>query len=224
MSAIYEVVLRSTFQSKSCINVWHYVENTPLAVPTALQLLQLMGFIPLGDPPELPATGLFADIRALVSNTMSFVEVSAQEMYSLTDFYLAGFSPVVPGEFAGVATTPVLAYALQSNRVRTDIRRGMKRIAGVTEEGMTTGGYTTGTPSALLDSLAVNMSASLTEVGVAYRPAIVSLERKTKPDGTVYYEKYATRDEQLEHTAFPVSWSAYPMVRTQGTRQYGRGT
>lgn len=223
MSAIYEVTLRGAMNLQATVNAFHYVVTDVLATPTALNLLTLMGFIPTGDPPLLPEDTLFASLRACVSEDVHFVEVEAREMYSVTDFYTAPYSPAVPGIQDQPASSPVLAWGLRSNRVRTDVRRGYKRLPGVTEANMDAGGAVGADQLTVLTALATAMSATLTGLGGPYMPAVLAFEEYTTPRGRSAYKPYATRDEQLAHAAYAVSWQPYDVVRTQNSRQYGRG-
>lgn len=223
--AIYEVVLRALYHEQNIINVFTYVDGGGVgAVPSAFDLLTAMGFVPTDPAPTFPADTVFDSIRNLVSTNVLFTEVEARNLYSTTDFYLLGYSPVVAGLVVGAGLSPAMAYGLKSNRVRTDIRRGFKRFVGVVEEGTSEGGIVCCGFPALVTDVAEKMSALLSGTSFAvYHPAVASFEKYTTPSGRFAYKPYATEAEQLDHTAHPVTWSGYTEVRTQTSRQYGRG-
>lgn len=224
--ALYQVTLRGTFYTNQVLNVWSYLSGGTLgAAPSAFDLLKAMGFIPSGDPPVYPSDTLFAALRSLVSDSVHYAEVEARNLYSTTDFYLAAFNPVVSGTTSGIDQSPLVAYGLQSNRTRTDIRRGFKRFAGVVEEATTNGGLLTGDfPGALAD-VATKMGEVLSgDFDATYSPSVFSFEKYETPKGNDAYRPYPTEADQLEHVASPVTWSGYPQVRSQTSRQYNRGS
>jgi len=223
VSGVYSVTLRASVLDQQVINNWDYTVTTPLAAPTALELLTLLGFIPTGDPAELPDDTMFAAVRAAVSNYVNFLEVECRELYSVTDFYTAAYSPAVMGDQANGITSPVLAYGLFSNRVRTDIRRGFKRLSGVSESQIGTGGLLESAQLTLMTAVATKMSEPLIGIQGTYQPSILSFEAYTTPKLKTAYKPYPTRDEQLEHAAIGVSWAPYDRARSQTSRQIGRG-
>lgn len=223
--AIYEVVLRSLYYGQRCINVWHYVCPDGIGITsTALGLLTGMGFIPVGDPPELPDATIFAHLRGLTNDAVAYTEVEARNLYSVTDFYLAAYSPAVQGLVDGIDVSPAIAIGLFTNRVRTDIRRGFKRFVGLTEEQMTNGGALTSGAIGALAGLANAMTEPIDGGGFTfYQPAVLAFEKYTTTAPRVAYKQYPTEAEQLEHAAYPMTWAGYDFVRTQTSRQYGRG-
>lgn len=223
--AIYTVTLRGLYYGQQIINTFAYVSaGTGSPTPSAFDLLNAMGFIPSGDPPALPDETIFAFIRGLVNNNMAFTEVEARNLYSVTDFYLFGYSPAVVGLIDGIDVSPMTAYGLRSNRVRTDIRRGFKRFCGVVEEATTNGGFLVGGYITTLADVADAMSEVLEGTFEAtYQPSILSYEMYTVPPAKPAYRPYETEEEQLEHAAIGVTWAGYDTVRSQVSRQYGRG-
>jgi len=145
----------------------------------------------------------------------------------VTDVYGSPYPPGVNGQYSGTAASPALSYALTSNRVRSDIRRGQKRLSGVSESAMAAGGVL---ESAFLTSLsyaASEMSAVLEydDEGntLTFTPCVLSFEEYEPEPGKRAYRKWATEAAQLSHAAIGVLWSAQDTVRTQVSRQYGRG-
>lgn len=219
MPGLYEVTVRTTYNGKDCVNVFGYANQNPISSPNALELLTLMGFVPTGDPLAYPAGTLFASWLGTVSSGVVFIEAEARELYSLTDFYLAPILPGTVGALAGTAMSPYNAFALATNRVRVDIRRGQKRLVGVTEESVGAFGGLTGSTQTDLDALAGKMSEELVGASTTYSPAIISRERVVVSPGVVEYRLYADEETQLAHTAFPVVWTAKDTITTQNSRK-----
>lgn len=222
---LYEVTVRGSLYGQSTVNVFSYaVPDVLLATPTAAELLALLGFVPIGDPAELPTDTLFAAWRALVSVDVNFLSAEARELYSLTDFFEVAYSPAEVGGQANSAFSPFVAFGLFSNRVRTDIRRGFKRLAGVTEAQVDAGGVLASGAETDLALVATRMSAMLAGAAADYFPAVISREKITdEVTGKVTYQLYDDPAVQYDHTAVGVTYAGYENVRSQTSRQYGRG-
>ena len=139
---LYEVTLVQRYFQQVCINRWNYVgSGTPAAVQGSFALVSAMGFIPTGTPLTIPANGIFAALRPLQSNQLTYVEVIAKAIYDPIDFYgtaiPTGFNT---GTNVNEAATPALAYGFVSSRTRQDVARATKRFAGVGEASMLAGG------------------------------------------------------------------------------------
>lgn len=231
---LYEVVLESTYHEQQIVNRFNYVsEGIPAAVNGSLLLLKGMGFIP--DNNVYPTGTLFNDLRTVQSNEVSYVQVSARDVYSVTDFYENPYPTNPQGLITNaVGLSPAVAYGLRTNRVRTDIRRGQKRFVGVPENANAAGGMIEASTRTSLLTLATRMAATLTVTDegntVTFVPCIVSMQKYPVPGSTPVryaYRYYPESDggeaEQLEHIATGVIWDAYASTRTQTSRQYGRG-
>jgi len=222
--ALYEVVLRSLYFGQAIINRFHYSVADGIGVtPSAEELLDRMGFIPTGDPPAVPADTVFEALIAATSNSVQYLEAEARELYSVTDFFVAPYSTPFVGDLTGQAMSPTAAWGFRTNRVRTDIRRGFKRFVGVTEDYVGSGGDVTGAVSLILTPLAEKMSAGLSGATASYIPAVFQFEEYTTPSGRKAYKKYADPAVQAAHVASGVTFAPYTTVRTQVSRQYGRG-
>ena len=79
-----------------------------------------------------------------------------------------------------------------------------------------------------MGNLATAMGATLnyTDEGnaLSFAPAIISKEKYTTPSGKEAYKYYASEVLQAAHTATGILWEIYGETRTQGSRQYGRGS
>jgi len=224
MAGIYTVLVRMAALGQQMLNRYDYVSDTALGTPTSLELATLLGFIPVGDPAVFPADTFFDNMRYCMSDDVSFLEVQVSEIYSTTDFYTLAYSPAQAGKAVTPISAPFLALGLFSNRVRSDIRRGFKRLPGVGEAMIDDGGTIAAGTLANLVTFAANMSETLSPAGAAYQPAVLQFEEYVSPRGNKAYRKYATRDGQLDHAAYPLTWAPYETVRSQVSRQIGRGS
>jgi len=225
---LYEVTLRQSYYDQQCINVWSYYSGPAIgATPSALELLTLMGFIPEGDPLEFPADTIAAALAVIQSDNVQYLSVEAKELYSLTDFYEAAYAPPLTGlNTGGDSMSPFVAYGSYSRRVRTDIRRAFKRFVGVMEADVQAGGTLTSGSITENTTLATAMSDVLAGSTASYSPAVISRLKEAIPDTDPVryrYVLYPTEAEQEEHTAFNLTFAPYTVVRSQTSRQYGRG-
>lgn len=230
--ALLELTLQSTFQGQEVINRFNYVSTgTPAAVSLSFALVSAFGCIydPDSVPPGYPADTPFGAIRAIQSNAVSYDQVSAIDVYSVTDFYETPFLEPATGARGGETLPSFAAIGFRTGRVRRDIRRGTKRFVGVAE-GETGGGTYTTSFRELLEAAAVKLSEVLTydDEGntITFAPCIVSKQKYTpdplRPD-RVAYRYYPTLEEQMQHIATGILWDYYPNVRSQTSRQIGKG-
>lgn len=230
MSKLYEVVLTGSYFSQQIINRFNYLmTGTPAVVTGSFALASALGSI--YDTSSYPSGTLINLIINTVSDEFVLSQITVVNPYDPTDFYEAPFVPEYRGQQTGQAASPTMAYGFRSNRVRTDIARGMKRFVGVTEDYMGDGGVLTGIVSTLED-VAEGLGATLayTDEGnsLSFAPCIVGKEKYVTTAPTTLPARFAYRyyeDEavQMEHLAVGVSWQPYSTVRTQTSRQYGRG-
>jgi len=225
----YQVVLRQFYAGQRCINTFHYYTGT--TVPShlgAFSLASALGFLLDGDPPAYPTDKFFGKLTSMVSNLCTFTDAMVQAMYDPLDFYEQPFNPTVHGgDSGGNGLSPTSAYGFQTNRVRLDISRGHKRFVGVTENRTDDGGVINSSQLTLLNQLGTIMGDTLTDSAsgapIIFKPVILGFQKYTTPRGNTAYKKYATEALQADHMAENIIWSPYDNVRTQNTRQYGRG-
>lgn len=224
--AILELLLRGSFAGQECINRWNYVSSgTPAAVSLSFALTSAFGVIPAAG--IYPAGSPFRLIKDELNVEFKFEEVQVKDVYSVTDFYTRPFVANTTGSMAGEASPPFLSYGFRTNRVRSDIRRGTKRFAGVIEGAVGPLGIIGTAVMGHLQAIADAMSDVLTYIDegntISFTPAVCGKEKYTTPEGNEAYRYYASESSQLAHTATGVLWEAYPEVRSQVSRQYGRG-
>lgn len=221
---LFEVLLRQLYLGKNILNRWHFNSSgTPAAVSLSFGLASAFGGIPDGITGAFPV-GSIMDLLANVQHeSLQYVELTVEALYDVADFYTTPYSSSQVGLNTGTAMATYEAYSLQSNRVRTDVRRGNKRIASVSETYVDTGGVIVGGMVAALDNLAGAMSTPLTydDEGntLTYTPCVLAFEEYTAPSGKPAYRKWATLSVQLDHAALGVSWVAKPYSTTQNTRK-----
>lgn len=224
MAKFYSVTLRMSLFAQQCINRWDYFVSGSAGGASAAELLTLMGFVPTGSPPVFASGTVAGDLQAVLSEDVEFVEVQVEELYTPTDFYVAAFSPALHGTYPANVLSITDAFGLFSNRVRTDIKRGFKRFPGIPSNAYAGGSEITGAFITPLTTLAEEMSGSLVGATAEYASAVFQFQEYTTPRGNRAYRKYADPAVQAEHVASPLSWTAYDTVRTQVSRQLGRGS
>lgn len=227
--ALMELLVNQLVNQQLVVNRWHYVsQGTPAAVTLSFALLSASGFLEAPGIPRRFPTGTFAaQMQGLMTGSSQFISAYARDLYSNTDFYEAPYPSGVVGAAGGDTSATFVALGFRTNRVRTDVRRGMKRIAGIPETTFGDLGIVSAGALAGIDALAVNMSAVLSydDEGntITFSPAVLGLVEYTTPKGKKAYKRYPTAALQLEHTATGVLWSPYTEARSQVSRQRGRG-
>lgn len=225
---LYELTMFGTFYNQQIINRFNYVSTgSPAAVLGSFALMSAFGAIPNGA--VYPANAPFAKIMQYLSSAFSVNTITARAAsdYDPVDFYERPFPTPYVGLAGGDAMSPAVAYGYRTNRVRLDIDRGTKRFVGVPETAVLSGGVIGAAFFAELVQTAAAMSAVLTydDEGntLTFSPCVVSKDEYVTPRGKRAYRYYPTLAEQLEHVALGIQWQPYATVRTQTSRQYGRG-
>jgi len=227
--AVMELLLTQRANQQLVVNRWHYVSTgTPAAVTLSFALLSAAGLLEAtGSPPKFPVNSLGRAIQGMQTGSTQFISAYARDLYSTTDFYEAPFASTVVGEQGGEAYATFVAMGYRTNRVRTDVRRGMKRIVGVPELAFGDLGILNPAFAATANLVATRMSDVLSydDEGntISFSPAVLGLTEYTTPAGNPAYRRYATVTEQLAHTATGVLWTTYAEARSQVSRQRGRG-
>lgn len=233
--ALLEVVLRQVQAGQELINRWNYYANdTGGAGGLSVALTELLG----GNPEDMAIAGQFPtgtmlrEIQLMQSQRVTFIDISVRDIYSNIDFYETPFPAATDGAVL-VATnhqpmTPFVAYGFTSNRIRTDVRRGQKRFGGVTEgyvseNGNIDNGWLDGTLTSVAEAMGEELTINLLGVPVNFIPCVLGKEKYTTPSGKTAYRYYPTVVAQMSKAAIGVKWQPKPQVRSQVSRQYGRG-
>ena len=233
--AVFEVILEQTYAGQSIVNRWNYIgSGVPASVSMSFALAQAVGaiFDEVAVPPGYPPTLLMRKIAAIQSSSVVFDALTIKDVYSATDFYSTLFTPALAGDVGGEGMSPTQAYGFFTNRIRTDVRRATKRFTGVVEGSVAHLGVLVAGVAGAMNALAAAMSLPLVydDEGnsLTFTPAVCGKERYNPttqladPNGTAY-RYHATEAAQMLKTAVGVLWDWYPQVRTQTSRQYGRG-
>jgi hypothetical protein len=225
---LYELSLFGSVNGQQAINRWNYLSSgSSTLTQGSFALLKALDFILVAGVP--PAGGLLDMLQNALSPALTWTSVICRAPldYAPSDFYEAVYSPAIAGQATGTPLSPNDAFGLRTNIVRTDIRRGTKRLAGVTEDQFDSGGEVSAGAEAGLATICAKMSETLvwTDAGGSYTfiPCVVSKEKYTTPEGNQAYRYYDTLAEQLDHIAQGVVWQFHSTKRTQNSRQYGHG-
>lgn len=226
---LYELTMFGSYFGQQIVNRWNYISSgTEASVLKSFALVSAFGAIDTAG--VYPAGSPFITILNALSNafTVNSVVARAASLYDPTDFYERPFVTPKAGANTGQGMSPTIAYGFRTNRVRLDIGRGTKRLVGVCEGEVDAGGVINAGGIAAVNAIATKMTdvLSYTDEGatLTFTPCVVQKEEYTTESGKKAYRYYPTLAAQLAHTATSVIWQAYPTVRTQNSRQYGRGS
>lgn len=235
MPKLYEITLAGTYYNQLTINRWNYVmSGSPIGVTGAFAMAQVFGAIPSGG--SYPSDTLLSQLTIITSDQWDWQQLTVINPYDDTDFYQAPFTLPMGGIVTGEAMSPVMALGFYSNIVRRDIRRATKRFVGVPEATVQGGGVIVAGAASSLDLMATRLTDSWDYSAggnsLAFVPAVVKKQKyQTNPgssDPPRYAYRYIPVDDggeaaQLDDTAQGIIWDWYPDVRSQVSRQYGRG-
>lgn len=228
---LYELVVEQLYYNQQVINRWNYLStSTPASVTLSFALVSAFGGIPDALSHAFPAGSIMEGMFHVQATALTYVSIVAKAVYDPVDFYTTPF-PVgqVGGAATGEAMSPMTAWGIRSNQVRTDIKSGQKRFAGCTEGSVNPGGVVEAGMLGLLQTLADRMSGPITydDEGsiLTFTPCVVQKEKYTTPSGKNAYRYYIDEDVQVPaHVAQNPTWSPKTTVRSQTSRQYGRGS
>ena len=226
---LYELVLEQRYYNQQVINRFNYMgTGTPAAVTGSFALLSAFGALSVIT--NLVDTTPAGAIQLMQSPFVDFVQATARAVYVDEDFYgnafIAETEGLNPDSTHGLS--PVAAYGFRSNRVKQSIGRGYKRFVGVTEGSVDSGGAYSATAIAAMNLVKTALSEVLTydDEGntLSFAPCIAQKEEYTTPSGKSAYKYYSSEALQAPHLAIGITWELYQQMRTQNTRQYGRGS
>lgn len=227
--AILEAILTGELAGQLVINRFNYVGTGDAGpVTPSFALLASLGFIAPASPSVTFETGTFAySLQDNVCDDYRFVSFYVRNLYDVTDFVEQAYPAGIVGKKTTECMGPASAIGLTASRVRTDIKRASKRFAGIPENLTDNLGVLNATGITVANAWADKLSDALsyTAGGASYSlaPAVLGLQSYTAPSGKRAYRPYATESAQLAHVATGFEYSPLPQVRTQTSRQYGRG-
>jgi hypothetical protein len=226
--ALYEVMLRSTYAGQECLNVWNYTSNELVVGDgPAFGLFAAFAGEPTGTPASFPASTVLARLQVMVSNSYQFNSLFVRQIYSSVNFYEGAFVDTFGLQTSGEGLSPTNAFGYRTTRTDLTIRRGTKRFSGVPELASGPLGVIAPAFLPLANALGALMANVLTyDTGLAewdYVPTIVSKQKTIGPGGSVSYDYYPTLAEQTARSTTGFEYEFYRTIRTQTSRQYGRG-
>lgn len=226
---IFEVTLEQEFVGQTCINRWNYEsQSVPAAVTLSFALASAMGFI-IPQPSNTPPAGsIMETLQDLQCTSLIYIQATVRAVYDVVDFYSTPFVPLLGGSITQPGESPLLSYGFRTNRVRQDIDRGTKRFSGVPISSVGAAGAIDPGSLTVMETLAQRMSADITYddegTTLTFAPVVVKKERYTTPNNTTAYRYYPTLAAQEANLARSITWQPYTQVRSQTSRQYGRGS
>lgn len=227
---LYEITLFQNYFNQNCVNRWNYLSTgTPAAVMGSFALLVAFGFLNPEAPPTYVDGTPFETIRQMQNGSVTYLEADIRAVYDNADFYTLPFITNNVGiGSAGEPLAPFVSAGFRTNRVLQNIARGTKRFVGVSETMVGPGGVWESSWLANWTQVAEAMSDTLTydDEGntITFTPCVVQKEKYTTSSGKDAYRYYDTLAHQTPHIASGVDWQLYPNVRSQVSRQYGRGS
>jgi len=229
--ALYELVIDALYYNQQCINRYNFISSgTPASVMGSFALLSGGGFIESGG--AYPTGTFFYHTRRVQSDQVQYRQIVVKNVYDPVDFYsLPYITPTVGLRNSGHPMSPACASGVRTNQVRRDVGRGYKRFVGISEGDVDSGGVLFADMKVLLQELCTNYNAPVTYTDegntITFTQAICS-KLKYNPDPLkptkFAYKYYPTLAEQLTHTASGMLWQPYDTMRTQNSRQYGKGS
>jgi hypothetical protein len=227
---MYRVTLEGNYSGQQTINTFDMLSG---AVPSgengALLVLAGMGFAPYTGLTPF-GVDTFAGKLSLAQTVQAFfIQAVCRNLYSNTDFYTFAFAPDTHGQRTGQGMSPVLAAGFTTDRTRLDIRRGQKRFVGVSESDVDAAGYLNSDGQTVWNAVGNTMdNITVVPVGAGtftFTPYVFQKQKVER--GTplkTHYDEWATEAEALEHIAKINVWTLKPTVRSQVSRQFGRGS
>lgn len=224
----YEITLEQSYFSQQVVNRWNYTSDAPPSGAIgALIALVGMGFMPYEEIDAFGATTVAGILQSLQSQEAFFVQAICKNLFNPLDYYTYAFPPDTHGlSGGGDGMSPTAAFAYTTDRTRSDMRRGQKRFVGIEEGNVAAGGVLTSTETfqTLGDAMA---DLNIVPVGLGtmtFTPHVFGRVEYETPSGKVGYKYYPDATEQAEHIMRINQWTLKPQVRTQASRQYGRGS
>jgi len=226
--ALYEITMFGAYFGQQTVNRWNYFHAGEVSGALgSMALLTAFGGVPTAG--VYPATGIFRSIMEQLSSAFTVTSLVCRRPvdYAPSDFTENPFPTPYAGAASAEGMSPTVAYGFKTNRVRLDIARGTKRFPGVVESATSAGGVIIAPVMTLLTDIAAKMSATLVYssggVEATFSPCVVKKEDYVTPAGKRAYKYMDSEAAQEAQIANNVAWQVYPQVRTQTSRQYGRG-
>lgn len=226
---LYEVTLQQIYFGQECINRWNYQAPTiPSGSSGSFLLASAMGAIADDDTPAFDQTTILGKLQQLQVVAVTFSQLVIKNLYSVTDFYTYAFPTGTVGAGGGEGMSPINALGYTSDRTVSNIRRSQKRFTGLAESVVDAGGVLSSAFATSAQALGTVMgnpnTVTIDGVSTVFNPVVLSRE-KYHPTGktTWAYRYWPDEATQLTHLAPITQFNVKNQVRSQTSRQYGRG-
>jgi len=225
----YEITLEQSAYGNQVINRWNAIAD---AIPSgqlgAMLALGSMGFVDVGVIPAFDPASFAGLLQARQHAGVNWVQAVGKNIHDPTDYFAYAFPAGTHSSgLAGQGNSPVVAVGYATDRTRADVRRGQKRFVGIMESDVDDGGYlNTGALAAwqaIGDNMATPVTVTIGGSSVVFTPYVFGRKKTVDSDGKITYPYWPTDAEQLAHSMRINQWTLKNTVRTQTTRQYGRG-
>lgn len=233
MSELLEVVIKGTANGEMYINRLNFVASQAgITDSTSYFLLLSLGYLGITTAPTNGS--VLDELLTCNSGTFQMTELVARNIFAVSDFITL---PVGPTNYVGLNSggsyySNFSVQKLRSNLRRQDIGRGFLALDRPKESDVDDSGNLGATALGKLTALGIAIASvpAFTDDGenISWTSCVVGKEKyRTNPDSTkdptYAYRYYEDKDEQFEHLANGVQWSPMPKVRSQVSRQYGKG-
>lgn len=232
--SLFEVVLNSSYVGQNCVNRWNYVGGGVAgAVTPSFALASALGAIydDTAIPPAYPADSFLDLLTTCQAAGAVLQQITVLNVYDPVDFYQTAFVPPYAGQQSGDGAPPFVAMGFRTNIVNRDIGRGYKRLVGIPDGAETAAGAISSGHQTVMRDFADKMGEILEyddegntltfSPAVCQKQKLVQAPPLTPPIKIKYFDTLA---EQMEHTVTGIAWEIYTQVRSQTSRQYGRGS
>lgn len=221
---LFEVLLRQEFLTKPALNRFHFNSSgTPASVSLSFALISALGGIPDPITGAFPSGSLMEALAALQADDVVYQSIQAEALYSVVDFYDTPFPSGQTGVRTGEVMNNFEAFSIRSSRVRTDVGRGFKRFAGVTEDRVDAGGVISSGAESDLQAICdiLNSGIEYDDEGttLTFTSCVLGFDEYTTPSGRSAYKKFPSLSEQLDHAAIGVIWAPSRLTTTQSSRK-----
>jgi len=227
---MYRAVLEQQYAGQQVINTFDFISGeVPSGQLGALLIGVGMGFVPFTGITPFDADTFGGKLQAAQSLAVHYVQLLVKNLYSVTDFFTYAFPADTNGTQGADGLPPINAAGFSSDRTVSNIRRAQKRFVGLTEGQVDSLGVLNTSGLALWEAVGDKMdNVNVVPVdggSFTFTPYVFSKHKVTR--GTppkVHYDEWPDEATALEHVAKINQFNLKPDVRSQVSRQYGRGS
>lgn len=233
MARLLELTLQTRFAGQIFLNRFNYVwdEVSPSPDNLAQKLIDATGVNTYAGG-EYEGNTLIWAIKAMLHQLCTFEIMTARDVDNVFDIaeFLFPTGDAGQGSNIGDAAPPFVALGFRTSKTRGDIKRGAKRFSGLGENVFGTSGTISSAYLSLGNQVAVELSRILPDGGTGqFKPAVVHkkkvevLNDDGGPTGRFKYVYWGDDDLNVQNSMFPVVFDLVTSIRSQTSRQFGRG-